>query len=507
VDKKKFITIFIVFFLMIYVQVHAEITSVSGAFVHGQSVTISGSGFGTNPALTAGDGPQWLQDIIQVGTPGSDIALNSLSSGPFFNHANWSNDTLASATRSPQFSDVSRGGAATQSIRAFNDVRNGSGFYYHIGDSGPTNKRAYASWFVRANPVTGYAAYWQWKQFRATPGAPIHGDQPGSFYYTCQITNASSPTICDGTNYYINYCCSSLGYDCQSDGSTIQPPYACYQNQSWPSSPLSSAPPGSATYGVRQNDVWFHVEFYGLASDAGTANGSIRVTTTDGTTTPGNSFYVYDTMTHFNESDLWKWLDWQNYMGIATGLSEMSAYFTDVYVQHGSWARVEICTADGKHCEIQPYTAWSDTEVTIALNRGSFGTTDTVDIRLTTDAGTQYTYGPITLGESGVVQHTLTINNGGHASITSSPSGVSCSSTCEYYFDENTSIIVTADPDSGYGGAWSGDCTPTAGYSASVTMNADKSCTWTPAILTAGKPSFTAGGKPSFLSGGKPSIQ
>jgi len=393
-------SLLIICLLLFAVNSHAAITSATGTLNNGQQVTIGGSGFGTNAALAAGDGPQWIQGIIQAGTPGNDIDLSSKSAADFFNNSNWSNDTLTSATRSPQFSDVSRGGAATQSIRAFNDVRNGSGFYYHIGDSGPTNKKVYASWYVRANPVSFYAAYSQWKQFRATPGSPIHGDQSGCFYYTCQITSPTSPIICDATNYYLNYCCSTASATCQEDGTTAAPPYACYQNQDWSGGgPGYKNPPVDPTYGVRQNNVWFHVEFFGLASDAGVANGSIKVTTTDGTTAPGNAFYVYNTMTHYNAADLWKWIDWQNYMGIATGASEMSAYFTDVYAQHGSWARVELCTADGSHCEIQPYSSWSDGEVVITLNRGSFGATDTVNIRLTTDDGTQYTYS-ITLGDS-----------------------------------------------------------------------------------------------------------
>ena len=61
-------------------------------------------------------------------------------------------------------------------------------------------------------------------------------------------------------------------------------------------------------------------------------------------------------------------------------------------------------------------------------------------------------------------QFTLTVSNGGHGSITSSPAGIACGTICSTSFDQGRSVTLTATPDSGYQfSGWSGACTNASG--------------------------------------------
>ena len=65
------------------------------------------------------------------------------------------------------------------------------------------------------------------------------------------------------------------------------------------------------------------------------------------------------------------------------------------------------------------------------------------------------------------------------SSVTSSPGGISCGSTCTASYDSETSVTLTADPAEGYEfESWSGlGCTSTGGTTASVVVDQARSCT------------------------------
>jgi uncharacterized protein (DUF2345 family) len=69
---------------------------------------------------------------------------------------------------------------------------------------------------------------------------------------------------------------------------------------------------------------------------------------------------------------------------------------------------------------------------------------------------------------------TVTKSGAGTGTIISSPSGISCGSTCTYQFASGTNVTLTATPDSSstFGG-WSGDATGTS-TTTTVTMNSNK---------------------------------
>jgi len=67
----------------------------------------------------------------------------------------------------------------------------------------------------------------------------------------------------------------------------------------------------------------------------------------------------------------------------------------------------------------------------------------------------------------------------GSGTVTSNPSGIDCGSDCSEVYNANTSVTLTATPDTGsiFGG-WSGDCS-SCGTNATcqITMNSNKTCT------------------------------
>ncbi|MCG6550884.1 MAG: SBBP repeat-containing protein, partial [Candidatus Magnetominusculus sp. LBB02] len=73
----------------------------------------------------------------------------------------------------------------------------------------------------------------------------------------------------------------------------------------------------------------------------------------------------------------------------------------------------------------------------------------------------------------------LTVSVSGSGTVTSSPSGISCGSTCSASYTSGTSVTLTAAASSGYAfTSWSG-CDMTSGSQCTVSMSANKSVTAT----------------------------
>ena len=79
-----------------------------------------------------------------------------------------------------------------------------------------------------------------------------------------------------------------------------------------------------------------------------------------------------------------------------------------------------------------------------------------------------------------LVTYTLSVvkTGTGSGTVTSSPAGINCGSTCSAGYTSGTSVTLTASPSSGsYFAGWSGDCSGTG--TCAVTMNANKNVTAT----------------------------
>jgi len=112
---------------------------------------------------------------------------------------------------------------------------------------------------------------------------------------------------------------------------------------------------------------------------------------------------------------------------------------------------------------------------TVTATSGSQSSTQQVEV--TPGTATTLNFQP----GAGVQQYTLTVNRTGTGSgtVTSSPSGINCGTDCTETYHQGTSVTLTATPATGsvFSG-WSGDCTGT-NTSATVTMDADRTCTAT----------------------------
>jgi uncharacterized repeat protein (TIGR02543 family) len=89
--------------------------------------------------------------------------------------------------------------------------------------------------------------------------------------------------------------------------------------------------------------------------------------------------------------------------------------------------------------------------------------------------------------EDGDVTYNLTASKDGTGTgtITSGDGGINCGSTCSGTYTENTSVTLTAVPDSGstFGG-WSGACTGTGTCTFTITSNSTVKATFTKTIVT-----------------------
>lgn len=68
----------------------------------------------------------------------------------------------------------------------------------------------------------------------------------------------------------------------------------------------------------------------------------------------------------------------------------------------------------------------------------------------------------------------LDVTGGTNGVIASSPSGINCGTTCSAAFPANSSVSLTATPNTGHTfGGWTGGCTTSSATTCDVTMNAN----------------------------------
>ena len=111
--------------------------------------------------------------------------------------------------------------------------------------------------------------------------------------------------------------------------------------------------------------------------------------------------------------------------------------------------------------------------------------------------------GAVTVSGTPPTNHHLTVTRAGtgSGSVTSSPSGINCPSTCGADFASSTTVALTATAASGSTFAgWSGACTGTG--ACSVSMSADRSVTATFTASTTSSLSMTAVSSPTQVTAG-----
>lgn len=329
-----------------------NITSVSGTLSNGQTITISGSGFGTKSTAK----PQRWDDF-EAGTVGNQLG----------NASNLSNDIsawiLASAGEAGHEAKYSNTNVHGGSQSALSD-NTGACYNASIGYDWavPFQGVLFASWWeyrVRSSGVINWKP-WRYYILSADNGFFIGNDPTTwSSWYMLGATP---------TQHYF------------SDASFIPPPdltwdqfQTCYY----------SGTPGNA-------DGYFYYWRNGKLIESRTGLAILPALSTDGweyirindywNTTPGtlqtwiDDLYIDNTQTHVFISD------------------SASVTWPDMSTAH--------------HSEIQIPSTWADGSITVTLNRGSFGTTDTVYLYVVDSTGAISPAKTITLGSGGLMPPT-----------------------------------------------------------------------------------------------------
>lgn len=318
------------------------VTGITGAISDGTSITISGSGFGTNSSS-----PEWLAPNIEAGTVGSNFAKT-----------NWD---MASYGWSPVLYGSSSPHSGAKDLQvAVTPSSNWNGeFAYHLPTPVGPGGRLYVSWWVRYSGGTNG----QWKMLRLSGNDTIvDGSQEMVFFNW--LTNGPQLVLDPGTGNDQTF---------------------------WPSS----------IYYPKADNNWYRMEVYVEASSAGSSNGTARVTRYDGSS--ANTYSVGSLKTHTSSSNTYSNVIFQNYIGNGiTGTVNIA--FDDIYIQN-SQARVELCDSSTwsgrKQCEIQIQSAWSDGSITAKLNLGKV-LSSTARFLYVVDASGNVNANGYTLASSGI---------------------------------------------------------------------------------------------------------
>ena len=79
----------------------------------------------------------------------------------------------------------------------------------------------------------------------------------------------------------------------------------------------------------------------------------------------------------------------------------------------------------------------------------------------------------------------VAVTTSGSGTVTSSPAGISCPTTCSATFPQNTAITLTATPQTGdYFGGWSGCCSGTGTCSLTLSASANVTASFTGPVLS-----------------------
>jgi hypothetical protein len=302
------------------------ITSVTGTVSDDQTITINGSGFGTNSLRQ-----QWLG--------GKSGPIESTPAGTRFlatARAGWSED----GSLDESFIDSRRAYSGSRSI-VFDPAlaRYRDGRFGLIYDTGSNFTELYSSNMVYFDD--GGAGAGQWKMIR--------------WCFKNSVTDDSVP------NAYVSNCAGAPGDFFYVQGGSTATKMNWFDTQSLP---LTGA--------------WYRVETYMRPSSSSTASdGEFWMRTTkvsDGTT--GTQRYTGLKTYSDGDTNRYRYIVFQNYMGNGNYNNQTIVWMDDIYISQ-TQARVELCKSSTwaacKNKDIQLPTAWNNSQISVKLNQGGLG--------------------------------------------------------------------------------------------------------------------------------------
>lgn len=302
-------------------------------FAHGDSVTITGSGFGSMPTFAFAGGSQGVLETTSVGvTPDSGVN----TSGPGAAGFNWIrfNNTGSNATI---FSDSTRGKVLSYDFGADSgEVAQEYRFASTIALGGKVMVKYHGKYDLTDTDPGQTGPGSQIKFARLQCGTSDISDTNHNMVFTFLVSNYM---------HYVN----SLG------GTGAETNYL-----------------GDSSNFPARNNVWSRVEKKITApTSQGASNGRIiyRAIRIGGTV---GSYYSNTTMNSNPDAERHSAYTWQNWIG--NGMIANRVSLDDHYVSMGTFKCVELWNTDTPSTatlrEIQEPTSWSDTSITVRLNRG-----------------------------------------------------------------------------------------------------------------------------------------
>lgn len=368
-----------------------SIQPVTSALVHGNTLTLSGSGFGSNP----------LQGSNGVGTTGwiernaVGAEMNNLSNAPGWDRAEASAPVVITTQRvhSGQKAVLGRVDfAADSNWQAGLRYRHSSVF-----------DRIYVTFWIYWDPINlSPHRSTQWKLWRINHNGTVT-DQAGQIYFSSRHNSGGS--LYD--YQWVAHCalgCTGVDYDhCYQEALPI-PYYAPRFGNPAEYVFLNKADSRPWTEAHPQARAWNRVEIYIDRGAVDTFTGSLSYSILR----PGQGKVFEELMTQLklwrsdsscrNPQDPWRYFQVQNYWDddgsngapMFTG-ERADFFFDDIYLQFGTQARVEMGDRpvydDCTRLEIQPPTSWGDGSIALTVNRGSFASGSTVYLFVVRDDG------------------------------------------------------------------------------------------------------------------------
>lgn len=352
--NKTITSLTIVFFFLITCQhIHAAPGSLSvlGDIDDGQSVTITGSDFGSKS-----QGPPELWDNFENASNGSSLSGRS----PTVGAVNWG--TIGS----PVASNANQRTNSTLSY--FGDFSSGvyNNSIYYLRTETTTGAKKYFSFWWRAGRAGGM---WSrnmkpWQHYGSSLDQPMYyigdGTGDGDPGFRSNVIDNSTALSREGNIYG----CGDM---------------ASIEHQ------------------------WIRWEGYIVLSDPGVQNGRMEVWRSQpNTITRSNCIHHPTAVTRSTANGFRQWA-FGEYMSTAYERNSV-VYMDDIYIDN-TLARVELCDASTwasvSHCEVQPATAWSASSIAITVNTGAFSESDTAYIYVVDVNGDANATGyEVTVGES-----------------------------------------------------------------------------------------------------------